>query len=110
MRTPCAWLSLPLLLLSLSARAEEPWRPRADTHDPARALRLADGRYDQAPGAFDARDALAATRAWRSLHISKGSGLEYRRHLDLGERELVLGLKGPVMDKKALGLAVEVRF
>lgn len=51
--------------------------------------------------------------AWmtENLHIQKGTGLEYRRRLRMGERPIELGVQGPVVrKKKSLGLTLVVRF
>jgi len=46
-----------------------------------------------------------------TLHIQKGTGLEYRRRLRMGERPIELGVQGPVVrKKKSLGLTLVVRF
>ena len=46
-----------------------------------------------------------------NLHFKKGVGLEYRSDWKLGDRELEVGLQGPVVRKnKRLGLTFEVRF
>ena len=44
------------------------------------------------------------------FRIHKRRGLEYRRGVTVGERDLVLSLQGPAMPRRRLGLAFEVRF
>lgn len=44
------------------------------------------------------------------LEVRKGSGFAMTRPVRVGRTDLQLGLAGPVMRKKNLGLTVEVRF
>ena len=103
MRASRAWLSLPLLLLSLSARAELPAPPQPEDSDAVSShpIHLERDR---------SLDALSATRWWRRVRVRKGAGFEYRRPVNLGEREVVFGVMGPLMKRERLGVALEVRF
>jgi len=50
---------------------------------------------------------------WLGEHVyyKKGSGLEYRRELKVGDNPIEVGLQGPIVrKKKSVGLTVEVRF
>ena len=98
------WISLPLLLICLSgAQAEQALgNPEAPT-EPARALlsaQLAERPRTPEP------EPLLAPRTWR---FRKG-GVEVRRQVQIGERDVELGVKGPLLKRKRLGLAFEVRF
>lgn len=44
-----------------------------------------------------------------NLHISERSGFEFRRSFDVGEKEMIFRLKGPVT-KKRLGMGFQIRF
>ena len=99
MRASRAWLSLPLLLLSLSAQAEEPALLRPETSEPARRLLSSNPIRLERDRSFDA---LSATRDWRRVRVRKGAGFEYRRPVNGGEREVVFGVMGPLMKKERL--------
>ena len=44
------------------------------------------------------------------LELRKGAGLAMSRPIRVGRKDLQLGVAGPVLRKKKLGLTVEVRF
>lgn len=44
------------------------------------------------------------------LEVRKGAGLAFTRPVRMGATDLQLGVAGPVVRKRNLGLAVEVRF
>jgi hypothetical protein len=50
--------------------------------------------------------------AWLAhyVRLDKRSGFRYSRKLDVGDQEMSLRVKGPVVRKKRLGLSLEVRF
>ena len=50
--------------------------------------------------------------SWFRTHIRirKKRGIEYRRPLVVGKREVRLSIYGPLISKKRLGLGFEVRF
>ena len=48
-------------------------------------------------------------QAWRQLYLNQ-NGLELRQPLRVGEHRFELGLKGPLMKRKRVGLAFELRF
>ena len=106
MRAGRAWLSIPLLLLSLSARAEDPLLRAPEPSEATLRLLSSNPTRLERDRSFDLP---SATRDWRGVRIRKGAGLEYRRQVNMGERSVVLGGKGPLM-KKRLGVALEVRF
>jgi hypothetical protein len=51
-------------------------------------------------------------QSWLRTHIRirKKRGIEYRRPLTMGKRDVLLSIYGPVMPKRRLGLGFEVRF
>ena len=110
MRTRIHWLLLPLLLAGTSiAQAEEPL-----PHDPEAKRRtvlvggkVRPGREEPDPD----MDETSNRPAWtQQLRIAKKHGFELRQPVRLGEHDITLGLKGPVMKRKRLGLTFEVRF
>ena len=100
-------LPLPMLMLSLSAQAQESGPARALAGDSKRPL-LSEPESRDAEQA-DVWQPDVETRAWRGLYLNK-SGLEIRQPLQLGERRFELGLKGPLMKRKRVGLKLELRF
>jgi hypothetical protein len=70
---------------------------------------------DAGPASYRLAPALSDPRppAWmgENVYYRKGTGLEYRRELKLGDSPIELGLQGPIVrKKKSVGLTVEVRF
>ncbi len=100
------WLSLPLALLALSGAKAE---PVVQIEGPSGVRPPFSGELALARGASP-EEAISESRDWRRIRLRKGAGLEVRREINLGEREIVLGVKGPLMKKKRLGLAFELRF
>ena len=102
------WFSLPLALLALSAAKAEPVvqiEEPSDVQVPhVVSVELARSRSSLSD------HAISESRDWRRIRLRKGAGLELRREISLGERVIVLGVKGPLMKKKRLGLAFELRF
>lgn len=103
-------LPLPLLMLSLSAAtAQESSSARMQSDETGRALleaRTAEDRHRSDPvGVEDEFE----TRIVGGLFLNK-SGLEIRQPLEMGERRVELGMKGPLMKRKRFGLAFELRF
>ena len=102
------WLSIPLMLLALSAAHAE---PVLQVERPSE-LRVRPLFFE---GPARTRSVLSAegiseSQDWRRIRLHKNAGLEVRRELSLGERHIVLGVKGPLMKRKRLGLAFELRF
>ncbi|MGH0031402.1 MAG: hypothetical protein ACQGVC_16525 [Myxococcota bacterium] len=103
-----SWFSIPLLLLPLStASAEEPTPGQALVREPFREVGELSQLHD--PGRLHGAEPVQETRAWDRLYLNK-SGLEVRKPLTLGERRIELGVKGPLMKRKRVGLKFEVRF
>ena len=52
-----------------------------------------------------------ATPEWfaANLHINERSGFEFRRSFDMGDKQMIFRLKGPVT-KKRLGMGFQIRF
>jgi hypothetical protein len=53
--------------------------------------------------------------SWLSYHLDRiridgDAGLEYRRPLNLSQRDLELRVRGPALDRKTAGLTFEIRF
>lgn len=98
-----SWISLPLLMLSLSgAQAEEPLPP---AKEPARSLlsaQMTDPYRSSPVQTLDAQD-------WQPVRLRKG-GVEVRRQLLVGDHPIEMRLKGPLMKHKRLGVKFEVRF
>jgi hypothetical protein len=44
------------------------------------------------------------------IHLHRKAGIAYTRPLSLADRDLELSFSGPALDKKTLGLALEIRF
>lgn len=97
-------ISLPLLMLCLSgaAHAELPFDPK-----PERSLVAQE--MTRGPQPLSAQP-ISEPRRWQRIHLAKGAGFEVRRDLAVGERDVVVGVKGPLMKRKRLGLSFEVRF
>jgi len=56
-----------------------------------------------------------AQQSWLShhldrIHFHRKTGLAYTQSLNLAEHDLEFSLRGPALDKKALGLSFEIRF
>ncbi len=100
------WLSLPLALLALSGAEAE---PVVQIEEPSNMRPLFSGELALARNA-PSDQAISESRDWRRIRLRKGAGLEVRREINLGERDIVLGVMGPLMKKKRLGLAFELRF
>ena len=51
-------------------------------------------------------------RRWipANLHIEKRAGVEYRRSLTVGHRDVIWAVQGPVVAGDAYGLGFELRF
>jgi hypothetical protein len=107
--TPIKWLLVPLLLAGAPAQADEPKKPEIETK---RSHVLVGSKLPTARAESPLSQEVAPHRqAWlAALEIDRKSGFAVRRSFQLGEREVVFGLKGPVMKKKRLGLALEIRF
>ncbi len=102
------WLSIPLTLLALSAAKAEPVVQVEEPSD-VRVRPLFSGGLARARSALSA-EAISESQDWRRIRLRKGAGLEVRREVSLGERDVVLGVKGPLLKKNRLGLAFELRF
>lgn len=106
-RVPTLALALVAALpLAPGALRAEPGEERPTVE---RRRTLTAARHLEPGGAADS----ARPLAWmtENLHIHKGTGLEYRRRLRMGERPIELGVQGPVVrKKKSLGLTLVVRF
>ena len=63
-----------------------------------------------APSASLAADEWLALRLPRQLELRKGAGFAMSRPVRVGRTDLQLGVAGPVLRKKNLGLTLEVRF
>jgi len=63
-----------------------------------------------APSASSARDKWLTVWLPSQLELHKGAGFAMSRPIRVGRTDLQLGVAGPVMRKKNLGLALEVRF
>ena len=104
------WLLIPLLLVGApSADADEPTPTEPEAR---RGHVLVGGKL---PGSRDETqleiDAAASRPAWmNAVHIDRKSGFEVRRSLRVGEHDVILGVKGPILKKKRLGLSIEFRF
>ena len=97
-------LSVPLLLLCFSTAHAGPLHLVAHPAEQAHApFAVSEAQPPSAEG-------LRKAKPWGGLRFRKGAGLEVRQQLSFGERELIVGVKGPLMKKKRLGLAFEVRF
>ena len=109
MTTRFGWILIPLLLAGAPAEADEPKKPQPESK---RTHMLVGGKVPAAREESPLALEIAAGRApWlNALHIDKKSGFEMRQSFQLGERNVILGLKGPVMKRKRFGLAVEIRF
>ena len=44
------------------------------------------------------------------IHLNRKTGLAYTQSLRLAEHDLEFNLRGPALNKKALGLSFEIRF
>lgn len=79
------------------------------THRAAQALAPA---FDPHVAAFAPLASDPRLPVWlpSQLELRKGSGLAVSRPIRVGEKDLRLGLAGPVLRKRNLGLAVELRF
>lgn len=56
-----------------------------------------------------------AQESWLShhldrIHFHRKAGLAYTRPLRLADRDLELSLSGPALNRKSLGLSLEIRF
>ena len=104
------WLLILLLLVGApNAHADEP----TPTELEARQGHVLVG--GKIPGSRDETqleiDTAADRPAWmNAVHIDKKSGFAVRRSLRLGEHDVILGVKGPILKKKRLGLSIELRF
>jgi hypothetical protein len=109
MRTTRRWLPVPLLALSLSAtaRADTPM-PATPPEDQARAPLLS--KSLPLPRADQERETLPEPDGAFRFQLDEGVGFEVTRPVRFADRELVFGLKGPLMKKNRVGLALEVRF
>lgn len=106
MRIHRCLVTLPMLLIPLSAaHADEPTAAEALVSEPSRSLFDA----DLTDPSRELPEPATETQAWHQLYLNK-SGIEVRRPVRLGEREVVLGLKGPLMKRKRLGFKLELRF
>jgi hypothetical protein len=63
-----------------------------------------------APSASLARDRWLTVWLPSQLELRKGAGFAMSRPVRVGRTDLQLGVAGPVLRKKNLGLALEVRF
>jgi hypothetical protein len=63
-----------------------------------------------AASAPSARDKWLTVWLPRQLELHKGAGFAMSRPIRVGRTDLQLGVAGPVMRKKNLGLTLEVRF
>jgi hypothetical protein len=103
------WILVPLLLAGAPALADEPKHPEPEVK---RSHVLIAGKLPAAreESPLD-REVLSNRPEWLSaVQIDRKSGFAVRRSFQLGERDMLFRLKGPVMKKKRLGLAVEIRF
>ena len=62
------------------------------------------------PSAYLARDKWLTVWLPGQLELRKGAGLAMSRPIRVGRKDLQLGVAGPVLRKKNLGLTLEVRF
>jgi hypothetical protein len=108
-RTHLGWILVPLLLAGAPAQADEPKKPEPEAK---RSYVLVGGKLPAAREESPlSQDATSHRPAWLSaVQFDRKSGFAVRRSLAFGERDVILRLKGPVMKKKRLGLAVEIRF
>ena len=102
------WLSLPVTLLALSAAKAEPVVQIEEPSDVRERLLVSGELAQPRSPLFD--EVTPESRDWRRIRLRQGAGLELRREISLGEREIVFAVKGPLMKKKRLGLAFELRF
>ncbi len=102
------WLSLPVTLLALSAAKAEPVVQIEEPSD-VRERPLVSGELARSRSVLSER-VIPESRDWRRIRLREGAGLELRREISLGERDIVFGVKGPLLKKKRLGLAFELRF
>lgn len=102
-------LVVPIWIAALGVAHAEGLEPPS-SGDERRALILKGSQVQ--PTREDVPDVESPQRpSWlEHVHIRKGAGLEVRRSMAIGHKPVVVGLKGPVMKRKRLGLALEVRF
>jgi len=106
MRRSWTLLPLPMLVLTLSgAHAQELASARAFAAQSSRPSLASEAPEPER----QAWDDDFETRAWGRLYLNK-SGLEIRQPMRLGEHELELGVKGPLMKRERVGLALVLRF
>ncbi len=80
--------------------------------------RADDAKEEEEPRTQRAREIIAEVEksdseaSWVRTHIRirKKRGIEYRRPLTMGQRDLVFSVYGPLIKKKRLGLGFELRF
>lgn len=97
---PVSWFATLGVGLAISLPADGSAQPVEAETEPA--------FYRLAPALSDPRPP-----AWMggNVYYRKGTGLEYRHELKLGDSPIELGLQGPIVrKKKSVGLTVEVRF
>ena len=92
-----------LTLTALPAAAQD--QPPAEASRKQRARHILE-RIDAA-GVRDVRETEAS---WRSNFGIQKKGLEYRRALTMGEREMIFSVHGPMIDKRTFGLGFQIRF
>jgi hypothetical protein len=102
------WRSFPVTLLALSVARAEPVLQIEEPSD-VQEWPLVSAELARSRGALSDL-VIPESRDWRRIRLRKGAGLEMRHEISLGERDIVLGVKGPLMKKKRLGLAFELRF
>lgn len=103
------WILVPLLLAAVPVQADEPKKPEPETK---RSHVLPGGKIPTArEDSLLERDLAPNRPSWLSaVEIDKKSGFAMRQPLHIGGHPVELGLKGPVMKRKRLGVAVEIRF
>jgi hypothetical protein len=95
-------------MLSLSAAGAEESPPlRALQEVPTRSALMSPLASD--PRELDDAPDEPFETGWHGLRLRKG-GVEVRRSLELGNRQMELGLRGPLLKRKRVGLKLELRF
>jgi hypothetical protein len=102
------WLPVPLLALTLSAAHADTPLPATAREDAARTQLLS--KTLPIPRADQDREPVPESSDAFRLHMDKGTGLELRKPTRIADRDLVFGIKGPLMKRNRLGLVFEVRF
>ncbi len=98
-----AGVAAALTLTALPAAAQD--APLVEESRNQRARHILE-RLDEA----GVRDVRESESNWRSNFALQKKGLEYRRALTVGERNMIFSVRGPMTKKKTFGLSFQIRF